>query len=103
MSLASSTFVIITTLYGRLTKYLPCKIIFMMQVCFLIVNINAVAYTDRFTTQNMPWIALDNRMTDEQPWRGLCMVESYLIHTSWMVMYIPNPDGILPVLHSRHL
>lgn len=51
--------------YGKLTKYLPCKIIFYIQILFLIVNINAVLYTDHFSEKKdplCPYASEDNKL-----------------------------------------
>lgn len=87
MSLGSSILVIMTVIIGKLYRYTSCLMIFLMQICYAIVNINALTYTDRFTRQNSPFIDNMNPMTEEEPWKALCIIQSYLIHSCWMVKY----------------
>lgn len=56
-----------------------------MQVCYLIVNLNAISYSDRFTEKHQPMIHPGNGLTEEQPWRFLCQLQAYLIFSCWMV------------------
>jgi hypothetical protein len=80
-----SLLVILTVVVGRLYKYTSCLIIFLMQIAYAIVNINALLYTDRFTVNRSPLINSENVFTKEQPWNALCQIQAYIIHTSWMV------------------
>lgn len=81
-----SLLVILAVIVGRLYRYTSCLIIFLMQVCYAIVNANALLYTDRFSQLNNPFIT-DNPFTEEQPWNTLCQVQSYLIHACWMASF----------------
>jgi hypothetical protein len=77
-----SLLVILTVVVGRLYKYTSCLIIFLMQIAYAIVNINALLYTDRFTVNRSPLINSENVFTKEQPWNALCQIQAYIIHTS---------------------
>lgn len=50
-------------LIGGLHRYTSCLIIFLMQVCYAIVNANALLYTDRFSSRGIPFIVEDNALT----------------------------------------
>ena len=59
-SLLCSLVTIGTVLVGRLYRLLSCRLIFIMQICYAVININAIAFTDRFSVNNSPIIEESN-------------------------------------------